>query len=186
MGFFRKRRTARQLDSTLWPETGESWSPDGVTVKERYYNLAHAVILVFTSDDPTNIYCTVACLGCHFVSTGTGRGTYHQRHNLNDAAEAANAHATSCHALRRDLPARPDDDTVRERLHQWASSSRRMDGEIQLFLSDLDPSRLTMQRTSAWIETALQQLATDQPDLMRAEHCGYSGRLLFHASRRPN
>lgn len=33
-----------------WPETGETWTPDGVTVSERYYNLASSVVLVYAAE----------------------------------------------------------------------------------------------------------------------------------------
>ncbi|MGW1171685.1 hypothetical protein [Streptomyces sp. NPDC002550] len=167
-----------------WPEIGETWKPEGVTVVERYHNQAHAVVLVYTADDgKTATYYAVACLGCHFASVQDGRRTYNTRYSLADAAKAANEHATTCRALPRDIPARPDDDTVRERLRSWVSGARRRNEDVQLWLSDLALIRLTIQRTNDWIETALQQLASEEPDILLAEPSEYSGRMEFYALR---
>jgi hypothetical protein len=169
-----------------WPEIGETWKPEGVNIVQRYYNQAHAIVLVYTTDDgTTGTYYAVACLGCHFASARNEQRTYNTRYSLTDAAKAANEHATTCRALPRDLPARPDDDTVRERLRSWASSSRRRDADVELWLSDLDLIRLTLQRTNDWITAALQQLAVDQPDVLRTRTSEYSGRIEFYARRLP-
>lgn len=169
-----------------WPEIGETWKPEGVTVVQRYYNQAHAVVLVYTTDDgTTGTYYAVACLGCHFASAQDGQRTYNTRYSLDDAAKAANEHATGCRALPRDIPARPDDDTVRERLHAWVRGARRRSDDVQLWLSDLDLIRLTLQRTNDWIEAELQQLAVDQPEILRTERREYSNRAFYYARRLP-
>ncbi|MFF8646512.1 hypothetical protein [Streptomyces sp. NPDC015345] len=90
-----------------WPETGETWKPEGVTIAQRYYNQAHAVVLVYTTDDgPSGTYYSVACLGCHYATRENGKRTYSTRYSLADAATVANEHATTCRALPRDIPAR--------------------------------------------------------------------------------
>ncbi|WP_327180347.1 hypothetical protein OG599_34755 (plasmid) [Streptomyces sp. NBC_01335] len=167
-----------------WPEIGETWKPEGVTIAQRYYNQAHAVVLVYTPDDDKTGHCyTVACLGCHFASAYGGKPTY-TPYGLAQAATVANEHATTCRALPRTLPARPDDDTVREQLHAWVNDNRRY-ATNQLWLSSLDLRRLTMQRTTAWIENVLQQLAADQPDVLRIERSSHSGYVSYYARSKP-
>ncbi|MGV9758597.1 hypothetical protein ACWDUC_22585 [Streptomyces tricolor] len=169
-----------------WPEIGETWKPEGVTIVQRYYNQAHAVVLVYTADDgKAGTYYTVACLGCHFASAQDGRRTYNTRYSLEDAAKTANEHATTCRALPRDLPARPDDDTAREQLHAWVRGARRRKEDVQLWLSDLDLIRLTLQRTNDWIVDVLQQLAIDQPEVLRTERSQYSDYVSYYARRLP-
>ncbi|MGP3978956.1 hypothetical protein ACTWQF_34075 [Streptomyces sp. 8N114] len=168
------------------PESGETWQPEGVTIAQRYYNQAHAVVLVYTADDgTTGTYYAVACLGCHFASAEDERRTYNPRYSLTDAAKTANKHATACRALPRDIPARPDDATVREWLRSWASGARRRNKDVQLWLSDLDLIRLTIQRPNDWIEAALQQLAVDQPEILRTERSKYSDRIFYYARSLP-
>lgn len=169
-----------------WPEIGETWKPEGVTIAQRYYNQAHAVVLVYTADDgKTGTYYAVACLGCHYATCENGQRTYNTRYGLADAAKVANEHATTCRALPRDIPARPDDDTVRERLHAWVRGARHRDKDVQLWVSDLDLIRLTLQRTNAWIVDVLQQLAVDQPDVLRIERSQYSDYVSYYARRLP-
>ncbi|MFE6001057.1 hypothetical protein ACFQ6C_30040 [Streptomyces sp. NPDC056454] len=44
---------AEALEPEAWPEIGETWKPEGLPVVERYYNQAHAVVLVArTGQDP--------------------------------------------------------------------------------------------------------------------------------------
>ncbi|MFE2943403.1 hypothetical protein ACFXKG_30770 [Streptomyces sp. NPDC059255] len=168
-----------------WPEIGETWKPEGVTIAQRYYNQAHAVVLVYTADDgKTGTYYAVACLGCHFASAQSGRRTYNMRYGLEDAAKVANEHATTCRALPRDIPARPADDTVRERLHAWVIGARRRNEDIQLRLSDLALIRLTLQRTNDWIAGVLQQLAVDQPEILRTDR-EYGDYVCYYARRLP-
>ncbi|MFD0396310.1 hypothetical protein ACFQ3Z_45570 [Streptomyces nogalater] len=104
-----------------WFETGETWTPEGVTVVERYWTQVHAVVLVYTAAQ--GYRHTVACLGCHFRTSANRRAGYDWL-QLEDAAAAANEHASSCRAVPRDIPARPDDDTVREQLRTWVTAFR--------------------------------------------------------------
>ncbi|MEV8529209.1 hypothetical protein AB0451_34560 [Streptomyces sp. NPDC052000] len=169
-----------------WPEIGETWKPEGVTIAERYSNQAHAVVLVYTTDDGSSgTYYSVACMGCHYATCEDEARTYNTRLVLADAATVANEHATTCHALPRDIPARPDDDTVRERLHAWVRATRSRDKDVQLWLSYLDLIRLNLQRTNDWIEAELQQLAVDQPEILRTERSEYSDRVFYYARRVP-
>jgi hypothetical protein len=169
-----------------WPEIGETWKPEGVTIAQRYYNQAHAVVLVYTADDgKAGTYYAVACLGCHFASAQDGRRTYNTRYSLADAAKTANEHATTCRALPRDLPARPDDDTAREQLHAWVRGARRRKEDVRVWISDLDLIRLTLQRTNDWIVGVLQQLAVDQPEVLRTERSQYSDYPSYYARRLP-
>ncbi|MFG2220453.1 hypothetical protein ACGFN1_37595 [Streptomyces sp. NPDC048685] len=169
-----------------WPEIGETWKPEGVTIAQRYHNQAHAVVLVYTTDDgPYGTYYSIACLGCHYATRENGERTYSTRYSLADAAKVANEHATICRALPRDIPARPDDDTVRERLHAWVRGARHRDKDVQLWLSYLDLIRLTVQRTNDWIEAELQQLAADQPEVLRTERSEYSDQVCYYARQLP-
>lgn len=189
--FFARTRPAvepaeHEITPEPWPETGETWTPEGVTISQRYYTQAHAVVLVYTSDDDKiGHYYSVACLGCHFASRRDGTRTYHTPYSLAEAATVANEHATTCRALPRALPARPDDDTVREQLHTWVNDHRNRGESHQMWVSDLDLRRLTLQRTTAWIETVLQQLAADQPDILRIERSNHSGYVSYYARRTP-
>ncbi|MEV5658237.1 hypothetical protein [Streptomyces sp. NPDC052291] len=169
-----------------WPEIGETWKPEGVTIAQRYYNQAHAVILVYTTDDgPHGTYYSVACLGCHYATAKDGKRTYSTLYDLADAATVANEHATTCRALPRDIPARPDDDTVREQLHAWVRRSRRRNEDTQVWVSDLDLLRLTLQRTNDWIVAVLNQLVVDEPEILRVERSQYSDYVSYYARRLP-
>ncbi|NED07584.1 hypothetical protein G3I55_38805 [Streptomyces sp. SID6648] len=169
-----------------WPEIGETWKPKGVTIAQRYYNQAHAVVLVYTTEEgPHGTYYSVACLGCHYSTRENGKRTYSTRYGLADAATVANEHATTCWALPRDIPARPDDDTVRERLHAWVRGARRRDEDRQLWVSDLDLIRLTLQRSNAWIVAVLNQLVVDEPEILRIERSQYSDYVSYYARRLP-
>lgn len=185
---FSRRPEPPVVEPEPWPKTGETWKPEGVNIVQRYYNQAHAVVLVCTADDgKTGTYYSVACLGCHFASAEDRKRTYNRRYSLADAAKVANEHATTCRALPRDLPARPDDDTAREQLHAWVRRARRNTEDVQLWLSDLDLLRLTLQRTNDWIVGVLQQLAVDQPDALRIERSQYTGHAFvsYYARRLP-
>ncbi|MFC9431636.1 hypothetical protein [Streptomyces sp. NPDC056987] len=156
-----------------WPEIGETWKPEGVTVVERYYNQANAVVLFYTAAREYDY--AIACLGCHFTATRETIRGYQGWYTLEDVATVANDHATTCRALPRDIPARPDDDAVRDRLKKWAAGCRRQDEDVQLRIQHLDLMRLTLQRSNGWIENALQQLADGHPDIVIAKPSKYSG-----------
>ncbi|MGW2331659.1 hypothetical protein ACWC5C_38745 [Streptomyces sp. NPDC001700] len=180
--FARRPEPVEPLAPESWPEIGETWKPEGVTVVERYYNQAHAVVLVYTATQ--DYRHVVACLGCHFVKASN---KYSSRSwlELKEAAEAANEHATTCRALPRDIPARPDDDTVRERLSKWVSGTRTRVEDEQIWIESLDLIRLTLQRTDDQLDAALQQLAVDQPEILRTDRSEYSDRIRYYARRYP-
>ncbi|ALC32312.1 hypothetical protein [Streptomyces sp. CFMR 7] len=156
----------------VWPEIGETWKPEGLPVAERYYNQAHAVVLVaLTGQDPCGTsYYLVACLGCHFLSTRTKYHSSYIRYGLQQAAEAANTHAGTCRALPRELLARPDEDTARNLLRSWVTAMPRRDlhRDIDLDLAEFDSGRLELQRTSEWLRAELEVLADERRDLLSA------------------
>ncbi|CAL9672967.1 hypothetical protein SUDANB15_07544 (plasmid) [Streptomyces sp. enrichment culture] len=167
-----------------WPETGETWTPEGVTVVERYANQTGAVVLVFSTDDQS-YHHVVACLGCHYAQSNDPDNRYSSGLTLRDAGRIANAHATSCRALPRNIPARLDDDAAREQLRIWVRGMHRRDEDVRLYLRDFNLGRLILQRTNAWIDTELQRLAADEPTVLRAGRSEYSGRLEFLVLRQP-
>ncbi|MFE6530973.1 hypothetical protein ACFVMA_18735 [Streptomyces rochei] len=59
--------------------------------------------------------------------------------------------------------------------------------DVQLWLSDLDLIRLTLQRTNDWIVGVLQQLAVDQPEALRIERSQYTDHAFvsYYARRLP-
>ncbi|MFC9183338.1 hypothetical protein ACFTZJ_22015 [Streptomyces globisporus] len=160
---------AETPDLKLGPEIGETWKPEGLPVAERYYNQAHAVVLVAsTGPDPYGTaYYLVACLGCHFLSTRTKYESFYIRYALGQAAEAANNHAGTCRALPRELPARPDEDTARELLRSWVMAMPRRDlhRDVDLDLAEFDSGRLKLQRTNEWIRTELEAFAAERRPL---------------------
>ncbi|MGW2425563.1 hypothetical protein ACWC0C_41060 [Streptomyces sp. NPDC001709] len=127
--------------------------------------------------DASGSTCAVACLGCHFQSDRDGRSTYASHYTLENAGNVANEHASTCRALPRPLPARPDDAAARELLHTWVRGMRRRDENVNLYVHDFDLGRLRLQRTNAWIETELRRLADGEPGLLRAQRSEYSKRL---------
>ncbi|MER8268008.1 hypothetical protein ABT007_27855 [Streptomyces griseus] len=169
----------------VWPEIGETWKPEGLPVAERYYNQAHAVVLVAsTGRDPFGTtYYLVACLGCHFLSTRTKYHDSHIRYTLTTAAGAANEHSGTCRALPRELPARPDESAARRLLHSWVRAMPRRglhrDIDLELGLADFDSGRMELQRTNEWIQTELEALATEQSDLLSARTDEHTGTVRF-------
>lgn len=145
-----------------WPEIGETWKPEGVTVVERYYNLGHAVVLVFLASG----YHVVSCLGCHYQATA-----YRKRDisplTLEQAAELANAHAAGCRALPREIPTRRDDEAARDLLRTLVRGLRCRDEGLRLCLYHLDTHRLSLQRTNEWIVGELERLADDEPEVLK-------------------
>ncbi|MFJ6564199.1 hypothetical protein ACIQMV_30910 [Streptomyces sp. NPDC091412] len=96
-----------------WPEFGETWKPEGVIVSQRFLGLAGTVVLVYTADAGVNgTHYAIACLGCTYLTRSKGGDHYISSEQT--AGEIANTYAAQCHALPRDLPNRPDDDTARE------------------------------------------------------------------------
>jgi hypothetical protein len=167
-----------------WPETGETWTPEGVTVVERYTNQTGTVVLVFSTDNQ-DYHHVVARLGCHYAQSTDPDKRYSSGLTLRDAGRIANVHATSCRALPRDIPARPNDDAAREQLRTWVRSMRQRDEDVRLYLRDFNLGRLILQRINAWIETELQRLADDEPTVLRAGRSEYSRYPGFLVLRQP-
>ncbi|MFB8024057.1 hypothetical protein ACFC36_36405 [Streptomyces rubiginosohelvolus] len=161
---FTRRRASVEppaVEPKPWPETGETWMPEGVTVVERYYNLGNAVVLVHHSGG----YHVVSCLGCHYEATRV-EAVYSSMLLLGQAAELANTHAAGCRALPREIPARPDDQAARDLLHTLVLDMRkRAEGE-HLYLYQLDTQRLVLQRTNDWIVRELKSLADTEPEVL--------------------
>ncbi|MFD5695925.1 hypothetical protein [Streptomyces rubiginosohelvolus] len=172
---------AEAPERRAWPEIGETWKPEGLRVAERYYNQAHAVVLVAsTGQDPCGItYYLVACLGCHYLSTRTKYHSSYIRYALGQAAEAANTHASTCRALPRQLPDRPDDDTARGLLRSWVMAMPRRDLPLDLDLAEFDSGRLELQRTNEWICAELDALAAKRDDLLSARLDEHTGTVRF-------
>ncbi|MDW8478428.1 hypothetical protein R3L02_42545 [Streptomyces scabiei] len=98
-----RRAPAEPPASELWPELGETWMPEGVTVVERHWNQAMSAIVLVYSAGASDCHI-VACLGCHFsVEQDPDRG-HLGRLKLTDANRIATQHATSCRALPRAIP----------------------------------------------------------------------------------
>lgn len=115
---------------------------------------------------------------------GPGRPACTPPHyGLRQAAEAANDHAGTCRALPRELPARPDEDTVRNLLRSWVTATPRRglhrDIDLELDLADFDSGRLELQRTNEWIQTELEALPTEQSDLLSARTDEHTGTVRF-------
>ncbi|WP_331747481.1 hypothetical protein OG365_40675 (plasmid) [Streptomyces sp. NBC_00853] len=145
-----------------WPEIGETWKPEGVTVVERYYNVGNAVVLVHRSTG----YHVVSCLGCHYEATQR-KAHYSTMLTLEQAAELANTHAAGCRALPREIPARPDEPAAREQLRTLVRNLRTRDEGLTLYLFHLDTHRLALQRTNDWINGELKLLADDEPEVLK-------------------
>ncbi|MFD8712037.1 hypothetical protein ACFV07_16435 [Streptomyces anulatus] len=142
----------------------ETWTPDGTLVSQRYRALEGATVLVYTADaDRGTAYYAAACLGCTYR---VGETTADNPMSEAEAAKTANAHAAACRAMPRGVPARPEDpeavELVRSRLslHRYGTSPRRVR------LSDFNPLRVDLQRSTAWIKALLESLAQSEPGFL--------------------
>jgi hypothetical protein len=178
--FNRTRRASSEPPAIEpWPELGETWMPEGVTVVERHWNQAmSAIVLVYSAGESS--YHVVACLGCHFSVAQDPFRSHLGGMKLTDANRVATEHATTCRALPRGIPDRPDDDRAREQLRKWALSWRRKADKVQIMLSDFDLHRLTLQRSNEWIEAELQQLAVDRPDVFAVQRSDYNHTTFYY------
>ncbi|MFI0742706.1 hypothetical protein ACH4PU_32190 [Streptomyces sp. NPDC021100] len=184
---FSRTRTAPEHTPQSWPEIGETWKPEGVTIVERYYNLAHAVVLVYSTDSD-GYYHSIACLGCHYLVTrdNNRNRTYADRLKLSDAAELANAHASTCRALPRKIPARPDEDAARHLFREWVLGIPRRDEDRYLSLADFDSGRLELQRSNEWMYAELDALAAERGDVLSAKPSEYSPSIEYKILRSPS
>ncbi|KMS74226.1 hypothetical protein ACM01_15020 [Streptomyces viridochromogenes] len=162
------------------PETGKTWMPEGVTVVERHWNQPKsAIVLVYFADDNCDHHI-VACLGCHFSAVTDPDAAYSSGLKLPAASRIATEHATSCRALSRAIPDRPDDATAREQLRKWTLGWQRRDDKVQILVSYFDVHRLILQRSTEWIEAELQQLAADRPDVFAIQRSDYGDHPTFY------
>lgn len=183
---FSRTRTAPEPEYTPqpWPEIGETWKPEGVSVSQRFLGLAGAVVLVYTADAGVNgTYYAVACLGCSFITRTKNRDDYIPSERA--GGEIANAHAAQCRALPRDLPTRPDDDAAREIVRRRLNSERRSDYDETVYLTSFHLDRLALQRSTEWIEEELQRLADEQPEFLTAKPRTYGTGTEFTILRFP-
>ncbi|MEU0949921.1 hypothetical protein ABZ379_45775 [Streptomyces canus] len=179
--FNRARRASVEPSATdPWPELGETWMPEGVTVVERHWNQAmSAIALVYSTDDSG--YHVVACLGCHFiVAQDPDRRPLAGGLNLTDAKRIATEHATNCRAVSRAIPDRPDDATAREQLRKWTLAWKSKADKVQIMLRNFDLHRLALQRSNEWIEAELQQLAVDRPDAFAVQLSTYDHTTFYY------
>jgi hypothetical protein len=145
----------------------ETWTPEGTIVSQRYRALEGATVLVYSGDtgQGTARY-GAACLGCTYRADRNASGNVMTEP---EAAQVANAHATSCRAVSRGVPARPDDTEaaklVRTRL--WA---RRYDAApYPVRPSDFIGLRVDLQRPTDWIKALLGDIAQADPGFLTAE-----------------
>ncbi|MCQ8833766.1 hypothetical protein [Streptomyces malaysiensis] len=182
LALFRRTRDASTEPPVIepWPELGETWMPEGVTVIERHWNQAMSAIVLVYSADASCYHHVVACLGCHFSAVQDPDSAYSSGLKLTDANRIATEHATSCRALSRAIPDRPDDDSAREQLRKWALSWQRKADKVQIMVSYFDRHRLTLQRSNEWIEAELQQLAVDRPDVFAVQRSDYEHTTFYY------
>lgn len=151
-----------------------TWTPPGTTVVQRYRNTLGeregAIVLVYTADgDRGTSRYAAACLGCTFRASKT---VAHNPMSEQDAAKAANAHAASCRAMNRGVPAAPDDTEaatiVRDRLWSLRQTGTRPHA---VSLSDFHADRVALQRPADFIKETMLQLAQSEPHFVTAEPC---------------
>ncbi|WP_057668716.1 hypothetical protein [Streptomyces anulatus] len=161
----------------------ETWTPEGTLVSQRYRALEGATVLVYTADaDRGTAYYAAACLGCTYRASET---TADYPMSEAEAAKAANAHASTCRAMPRGVPARPEDpeavELVRSRLsrHRYGTSPRRV------HLSDFNALRVDLQRSTPWIKALLESLAQTEPGFLTATLDGQGTRFAVQPFDRP-
>lgn len=157
------RRTAGTVAT---PPSARHWTPEGITVAQRYRNAGGAIVLVFTapatSTGPYQHY-GVVCLGCTYRAASSVT-----RIVLNEpeAGDLANQHAATCRALQRPLPERPSDEEAALIIRRRLETKQPTAAPVYVTLTDFHPDRVDLQRTSAWIKAHLLTVATDTPALL--------------------
>ncbi|MGW7440341.1 hypothetical protein [Streptomyces sp. NPDC054849] len=168
-----------------WPEIGETWTPEGVTIAQRYYNQAHAVVLVFTTDDGKyGTYYSIACLGCHYATRENGERTYNTRYGC----RRRNGRQRARHDLPGAAPRhpRPPGRRHRPRAAALLGARRPPQGQGRPALPVLpgsDPPHPPAQQRLD--RGPLQQLAADEPDVLRTERSEYSDYVSYYARQLP-
>ncbi|MGA4953742.1 hypothetical protein [Streptomyces lydicamycinicus] len=168
---------SRTAETPTTPEptqpSPQTWTPEGVIVAQRYLGLAGAITLVYTADTGANgEYYAVACLGCTYRTARDEKSTYKDLLSQQLAGHLANEHSGNCRALPRPLPERPDDEAARDIVRRRLHAKRRSTDDV-VFLTDFHLERLALQRTTTWIETELQLLADEHPDVLTAKPRAY-------------
>ncbi|WP_030807323.1 hypothetical protein [Streptomyces sp. NRRL S-337] len=146
-----------------------TWTPPGTIVVQRYRNVVGpaegAVVLVYTADsDCRSAYFATACLGCTYRMSGSDR-----RSPLTQAkaADLANAHAATCHAMNCGVPAAPNDTEatrmVRSRL--WGLRPHGTSPHY-VHLTDFHVDRVDLQRDAAFIKKTMVQLTHTEPHFL--------------------
>ncbi|MFE4258230.1 hypothetical protein [Streptomyces sp. NPDC056883] len=144
----------------------ETWTPEGTLVSQRFRALEGATVLVYTADtDRVSARYAIACLGCtHRADRNTAGNVMSET----EAAQGANAHAATCRAVPRSVPARPDDTEAAKliRTRLWA---RRYGAQPHLVrLSDFTALRVDVQRPTDWIKALLVDIARSDPGFLTA------------------
>ncbi|MGW4688520.1 hypothetical protein ACWEPM_26995 [Streptomyces sp. NPDC004244] len=152
--------------------TPETWTPEGTVVSQRYRALEGAIVLVYAADaDRGTAYYAVACLGCTFR---VDENASHYPMSETEAAHAANSHATSCRAMPRGVPARPDDDKATDLVldQLWR---RRGTHATPIHIANFNALRVDLQRSTDWVKALLATIAHDEPDFLTATHTPSGG-----------
>lgn len=85
-----------------------------------------------------------------------------------DAAQAANAHATTCRAMPRGIPARPADAAAAKLIYTRLWARRYGTSPHQVHIADFHTLRVDLQRPTDWIKTLLTSIAQTDPGFLTA------------------
>ncbi|MFJ1742615.1 hypothetical protein ACIOG4_28565 [Streptomyces microflavus] len=164
-------------------EAAQTWTPEGVTITQRFQALVNAIVIVYTADAGADgVHYAMSCLGCDLGRrTGPDQGLLTQ----DGARELANSHAAQCRALLKPLPNRPDDEAARRILRTTLDHMRRTDRDIDAHLTNFHLDRPALQRPTSWIKAELEHLARTDPDFLTAEPRDYDDTSLRYVIRRP-
>ena len=144
----------------------QTWTPEGTIVVQRYGALKDVIVILYTAADADRLHprYAVACLGCSYRESLNGAGWLSEQ----DAGLDANGHASTCRALPRGVPARPDDDTADALIRAQVENNRVTTKARVLHVSDALGVRVDLQRSTDWIKHALVRLAHAEPGLLTA------------------
>lgn len=85
-----------------------------------------------------------------------------------EAAQAANAHAATCRAVPRGVPARPDDTEAAKLIRTRLWARRYGTAPHPVRLSDFTALRVDLQRPTDWIKALLCDIAQGDPGFLTA------------------
>ncbi|MEV6841381.1 hypothetical protein AB0N17_44190 [Streptomyces sp. NPDC051133] len=144
----------------------ETWTPEGTIVSQRYRALEGATVLVYTADtDQGTARYAAACLGCIHRTDRNASGNVMTEA---EAAQDANAHAATCRAVPRGIPARPDDTEAAKMIRTRLWARRYGTAPHQVRLSDFTGLRVDLQRSTDWIKAVLSDIAKADPGFLAA------------------